>query len=75
MFAYVVLVEGHVRGIYTSAVDAQLQAKSLNASVEQCRLNSEVASTECSDAFSNCLLHRPTNSIIPAAAPAERAAQ
>ena len=39
---YVVLVAGHLHGVYTSPVDAHLQAKPLNATVEQCQLNSEV---------------------------------
>ena len=42
MMAYVVLRDGHVHGVYTSPVDAHLQAKPLNATVEVCRLNSEV---------------------------------
>ena len=41
--AYVVLVSGHVHGVYTSPVDAHLQAKPLsNATMETCKLNSEV---------------------------------
>ena len=39
---YVVLRDGHVHGVYSSAVDAHLQAKPLNGTVEPCRLNSEV---------------------------------
>ena len=39
---FVVLLDGHVHGVYTSPVDAHLQAKPLNATVEVCRLNSEV---------------------------------
>ncbi len=42
MYAYVVLLHGHVAGIYTSPVDAHLQAKLLDATVEVCQLNAEV---------------------------------
>eukprot|EP01048_Picozoa_sp_COSAG05_P015665 COSAG05_NODE_1914_length_3840_cov_5.230687_3_plen_79_part_01 len=43
---YVVLRDGHVHGVYSSAVDAHLQAKPLHATVEPCRLNSEVLKLE-----------------------------
>ena len=47
MNAYIVLVSGHVHGVYTSPVDAHLVAKPLlNATVETCRLNSEVLKLE-----------------------------
>ena len=38
---YVVLVKGHVHGVYSSPVDAHLVAKPLNATVEQCSLNGQ----------------------------------
>ncbi len=43
---YVVLVSGHVHGVYSRPVDAHLRAKPLNGTVEQCRLNSEVVKLE-----------------------------
>ena len=43
---FVVLVAGHVNGVYSSAVNAHLQAKPLNETVELCRLNSEVLKLE-----------------------------
>ena len=43
---YVVLVNGHVHGVYTSPVDAHMQAKPLGGTVEQCNLNSEVLRLE-----------------------------
>ena len=46
MMAHVVLRDGHVHGVYTSPVDAHLVAKPLNATVEVCRLNSEVLKLE-----------------------------
>ena len=47
MNAYIVLVSGRVHGVYTSPVDAHLVAKPLlNATVETCRLNSEVLKLE-----------------------------
>ena len=43
MNAYIVLVNGHVHSVWTSPVDSHLVAKPLlNATVETCRLNSEV---------------------------------
>ena len=45
MNAYIVLVSGHVHSVWTSPVDAHLVAKPLlNATVETCRLNSELES-------------------------------
>ena len=46
MNAYVVLVDGHVHGVFTSPVDAHLESKPLNGTVEQCRLNTVVQKTE-----------------------------
>eukprot|EP01048_Picozoa_sp_COSAG05_P020689 COSAG05_NODE_3583_length_1979_cov_6.405851_3_plen_93_part_00 len=46
MNAYVVLVDGHVYGVFTSPVDAHIIAKPLNARVEQCRLNAVVEKVE-----------------------------
>lgn len=47
MNAYIVLVSGHVHSVWTSPVDAHLVAKPLlNATVETCRLNSEVLKLE-----------------------------
>ena len=38
---YVVLVKGHVHGVYSSPVDAHLVAKPLNGTVEACRSDGE----------------------------------
>ena len=43
---FVVLLDGHLYGAYSSPVDAHLVAKPLNATVEVCRLNSEVLKLE-----------------------------
>ena len=43
---WVVLVAGGLRGVYSCAVDAHLQAKSHDGTVIQCALNSEVDSTK-----------------------------
>lgn len=48
MNAYIVLVNGHVHSVWTSPVDSHVVAKSLvNATVETCKLNSEVLKLEC----------------------------
>ena len=47
MNAYIVIVNGHVHSVWTSPVDSHLVAKPLlNATVETCRLNSEVLKLE-----------------------------
>ena len=65
MNAYIVLVSGHVHSVWTSPVDSHLVAKPLlNATVETCRLNSEVLKLE-SDSDVEVPAPAPTPKIEP----------
>ena len=65
MNAYIVIVNGHVHSVWTSPGDSHLVAKPLlNATVETCRLNSEVLKLE-SDSDVGVPAPAPTPKIEP----------